>query len=176
MAETDSRCCREAGGVAGGSGPGPLPVDLVRPHARAVLALCLTLTGRLHDAEDLAQDVFVRAMEKADTLRDPSRARPWLLQIARRVCVDHHRRRRPPQELAEEPAVVGGVADPDVERLHAALAELPQEYREPIALYYLENRCCREIAARLGISESAVRQRLCRARLRLHEILTRDER
>jgi RNA polymerase sigma-70 factor (ECF subfamily) len=115
-------------------------------------------------------------MEKADTLRDSSRARAWLLQIARRVCVDHRRRRPPPQELAEEPAVVGDVADPDVERLHAALAELAQEHREPIVLYYLDNRSCREIAARLGIGESAVRQRLCRARLKLHAILRRDER
>ena len=58
------------------------PDSLVRYHAAAVLALCLAHTPSVHDAQDVMQDVFVKAFTKIDTLREPAKARSWLLQIA----------------------------------------------------------------------------------------------
>jgi len=140
-----------------------------------VLADCLARARSLHDAEDLAQEVLVKACNKLDTLRNQDGARAWLVQIARRVCVDYYRRRPAPEPLPEELPARSPGHDPRVEALYAALSQLPDEYREPIILYYLDGRDAQQVAAALGISESNVRQRLHRARLKLHEILTRDE-
>ncbi|MHC4444505.1 MAG: RNA polymerase sigma factor [Planctomycetota bacterium] len=60
-------------------------------------------------------------------------------------------------------------------RLQAAISKLPEDYRETISLYYLDGRKCSGVAESLGISEVAVRQRLVRARLMLHDLLVEDE-
>lgn len=159
-----------------GEPAGPLtPESIVREHAPAVWGVCLAHTRDVHDSEDLMQDVFVKAFTRLHTLRDRSRVRGWLLQIARRLCIDHHRRRR-----SERQAVEGLPAGPDamderVLRIHAAISRLQESYREPIVLYYLDGRDCRAVAQTLGLSETAVRSRLSRARLELHRILQEDE-
>ena len=58
------------------------PEMLVRKYASAVLGLCLAHTKNLHDSEDIMQEVFLKAFTKLNTLRDHTRARTWLLQIA----------------------------------------------------------------------------------------------
>jgi RNA polymerase sigma-70 factor (ECF subfamily) len=148
---------------------------LVHEHRAAVLALCLAHTRNLHDAEDLVQDVFVRAFDKLDSLRDVAKARAWLLQIARRMCADHIRRRARPEPLAEAVAPAGEPREAGVARLLLAIAALPPDFRETITLYYLDGRDCAGVAASLGVSTAAVRQRLVRARLRLHELLAEAE-
>ena len=147
---------------------------LVRRHASAVLAVCLANTHSRHDAEDLVQEVFAHAFRKLHTLRDRGKARPWLLQIARRRCIDHRRRRRPTRLVPDDLPAPSEDRDPRLDRLHAALARLPDDYRETISLYYLDSRSCAGVAASLGISEAAVRQRLLRGRLMLHDLLTGD--
>ncbi|MHC4362758.1 MAG: RNA polymerase sigma factor, partial [Planctomycetota bacterium] len=120
-------------------------------------------------------EVFLKAMTKLKTLRDEARARPWLLRIARRTCIDYYRKRPPTQTLASDvPAGVDCIKE-QVKRVHEAITELPEQYREPIALYYLDGRNCAGVARTLGISEQAVRQRLVRARLMLHELLSEDK-
>lgn len=148
---------------------------IMRQYAPAVLAICLAQVRNLHDAEDLAQEVLIKAWDKLDTLRDQDRARAWLVQTARRMCVDYYRRQPPPKPLPEELSARTDPVDPRIESLHAALSQLSGDYREPITLYYLDGKNSQQVAAALGISESTVRQRLHRARLKLHEILTRDE-
>ena len=117
------------------------------------------------------QDVFLKAFTKLDRLRDPRRVRAWLLQIARRTCVDYHRKRRGCQQIHEDVPAGPDACEKPIAKLHAAMSRLPQEYRETISLYYLDGRKCPAIAASLGISEGAVRQRLVRARLMLHDFL-----
>ncbi len=145
--------------------------DLVRDHAQAVFSVCLAYARNLHDAEELTQDVFMKAIIKVSTVRDPGRVRQWLLQIARRTCVDHVRCRRPTEPLPESAAAAEPVSNWHFENLHAALARLPDVYRETIALYYLDGHSCAGTAAALGVSEATVRQRLLRGRLMLHELL-----
>ncbi|HCO93184.1 MAG TPA: hypothetical protein DIU00_04405 [Phycisphaerales bacterium] len=151
------------------------PEKLVREHASAVLGFCITFTKNFHDSEDITQDVFIQAFTKLKTLRDPTRVRPWLLKIARRMCIDHYRKRQPCYSLAE----VDEPARPDygnehIIRVHTAISKLPEGYREAITLYYLDGRDCAGVALSLGISETAVRQRLVRARLMLHNLLVED--
>jgi len=151
------------------------PEALVRTYAPAVLGVCLAHTRNIQESEDIMQDVFVKAFTKLDTLRDRSRVRGWLLQIARRTCIDHHRRRTTELQAAQAAAAERRHVDRRVLRIHKAISRLPDTYREPITLFYLDGRDCQGVAQALGISETAVRSRLSRARLQLHEILREDE-
>ncbi len=153
------------------------PEMLVREHASAVLGLCIAYAKDFHDGEDIMQDVFLQAFTKIDTLRDHTRARQWLLKIARRMCIDHFRKRRTYYPIAEGEAVL---AKPDhgnkhIARVHSAISKLPDGYREAITLYYLDGRDCAGVARSLGISNAAIRRRLVRARLMLHELLVEDK-
>jgi RNA polymerase sigma-70 factor (ECF subfamily) len=151
------------------------PEALVREFAPAVLGLCIAHTRNYHDGEDIMQEVFMKALTKLGTLRDPTRARGWLLKIARRKCIDFTHRRRSAQPIPENtPAPPPHAQDEQINRLHKAISRLPEGYREPITLYYLDGRNCAGVAKILEISEEAVRSRLVRARLRLHEILSGD--
>lgn len=153
------------------------PEMLVREHASAVLGLCITHVKNFHDGEDIMQDVFLRAFRRIDTLRDHTRARQWLLKIARRMCIDHYRKRRTCHPIAEAEAVSAraDLSSEHTERVHVAVSRLPDGYREAISLYYLDGRDCAGVARSLGISNAAVRRRLTRARLMLHELLVEDK-
>ena len=120
------------------------------------------------------QEVFFKAFKKIHTLRDANRARPWLMQIARRMCIDYHRKRPAAQAIPEDLPASSVTDAEQTERLYEAISKLPDGYREPITLYYLDGRNCAGVAKALGLSEDAVRSRLVRARLRLHEILSED--
>jgi len=148
------------------------PQMLVRKYASAVLGLCIARTKNFHDSEDIMQEVFLKAVTKLDTLRDPGRARPWLLQIARRMCIDYYRNRSPVRAIPDDVLAPQKQVNENIERLYEAISKLPDGYREPITLYYLNGHNCASVAETLGISEDAVRSRLVRARLRLHEILS----
>jgi RNA polymerase sigma-70 factor (ECF subfamily) len=148
---------------------------LVRDHASAVLGLCISYTKNFHDSEDIMQDVFLQAFTKLDTLRDRTRVRPWLLKIARRMCIDYYRKRRPSTPIAEDVPARPDYDNEHIVRVHAAISKLPDAYRETITLYYLDGYDCAAVARSLGISEVAVRRRLVRARLMLHELLVEDK-
>jgi len=153
----------------------PTPEAMVRQHASAVWGVCLAHTRNIHDSEDIMQDVFIKAFTKLHTLKDPGRVRGWLLQIARRACIDFHRGRASEHQAVQNMPAERPVKDKRVLRIHKAISQLPDNYREPIILFYLDGRDCRGVAQTLGISETAVRSRLSRARLQLHQILREDE-
>ena len=144
---------------------------MVRLHKQTVFAVCLANTRSVHDAEDMTQEVFLKAFKKLDSLRDQDRARAWLTRIARNACVSHHRKKRPSTSSVLDEIPARSQSNPLVDRLHEALAELPDEYRETISLYYLDGRSCATVGASLGVTEAAVRQRLVRGRLMLHNLL-----
>ena len=152
-----------------------LPEKLVRNHASAVLGFCLTFTRNFHDSEDIMQSVFLRAFTKLDTLRDPTRVRPWLLKIAKHMCIDYHRRSRPSYPISQDVPARSGCDNEHITRVRMAICKLPNGYREVITFYYLDEYNCAAVARSLGISEVAVRRRLVRARLMLHKLLVEDE-
>jgi len=79
------------------------------------------------------------------------------------------------QPMPEDMAARRAERNPLVDHLHAALQHLPADYRETIALYYLDGQSCATVASSLGISEPAARQRLVRARLMLHGLLREEQ-
>lgn len=163
-------------GVDGGTDEFQVTAEsLIRDHSSAVLGVCLAHTKNLHDSEDIMQDVFLKAFSKLHTLKQPGKLRGWLLQITRRACIDHHRKRknnaRPlPDDIAARPQH----DDRRPERLHRAISQLPENYREAITLYYLNGRSSAAVSEMLGITVSAVRSRMARGRLLLHDILRED--
>ena len=148
---------------------------LLRSHGPAVFGVALANARNVHDAEDIMQDVFVKAFTKVNTLRDRGKARAWLMRIARRMCIDHYRRKPQTRQISEDIPAQPQKDQKPIQRLHEAISKLPKEYRETISLYYLDGRKCESVAQSLSISEVAVRRRLVRARLMLHDLLVENE-
>ena len=151
------------------------PEALVRRYASMILGICLANTKNLHDSEDIMQDVFLKAFKKLNTLRDHTRVGPWLCKITRRMCIDYYRQSPSTEPMPNDVPAQADSQDERISRLHKAISQLPDGYREPITLYYMNGRKCASVAKALGISEDAVRSRLVRARLRLHEMLLEDK-
>jgi RNA polymerase sigma-70 factor (ECF subfamily) len=142
------------------------------------------MTGRRDLAEDLTQEVFLRLARSARGLRPDTRLRGWLFTVAHNVLVSHARAARVTaalaSELAERPARSGqtpfeAVADSATQlRIERALDQLPAPYREVILLVGIEGVAAADVAAALGLSPEAVRQRLSRARAMLAPALDPD--
>jgi RNA polymerase sigma-70 factor, ECF subfamily len=159
---------------------------LALPRLGDVYRVAVRLTGRSQDAEDLVQETYIKAFAAFPALRDPDRIRPWLLRILGRLVLDRHR--APAHEVA-----VGDLAEldrfslydlvwdedplPYSEHLHRdflaqfpdedvrrALLALPEVYRVPLVLLYVEDLSYRELAEALGCPVGTIMSRLHRAR------------
>lgn len=148
--------------------------DLFERHHPAIFRFALRSTGDRQVAEDLAQDVFLRAVSAAASYREIGEERAWLFRIARNLLVDRSRRaaRRPRPVALDPTAETAREIDP-AERtgLLRALEELPAPEREAFLLSQLGGLRYREIAEITGATEPAVRSRIFRARMALRERL-----
>ena len=157
----------------------------VLPHLNAAYNLARWLTRNEHDAEDVVQDAFVRALRFFDGFRGDD-ARAWLLTIVRNVCYDFLRRHRS-QELTDVfdegiHTVVDEQPTPealllrraDQAMVRRALEALPLAWREVIVLRELEGLSYKEIADVAGIKIGTVMSRLARSRARLLQLLVSD--
>jgi RNA polymerase sigma-70 factor (ECF subfamily) len=135
--------------------------------ARMVHGILLSRGTRV-DVEDLVQDVFVTAMERLGTLRDPEAFGGWLMTIARNRATDQQRRAPRTVELTDD---MRGT-DTDRTDALAALAvirTLPEAYRETLVLRLVEGMTGPEIAARTGLTPGSVRVNLHRGMKHLRE-------
>jgi RNA polymerase sigma factor (sigma-70 family) len=158
--------------------------QVVLPHLNSAYNLARWLTGNEHDAEDVVQDAYLRAVKFFDGFRG-SDARPWLITIVRRVCYDWLERNRAHQSLAvfdeERHSDQGDNFDPaelalrheNREMLRQALSELPVEFREVLVLRELEGLSYKEIAAIMNLPPGTIMSRLARARERLRHGLVK---
>jgi RNA polymerase sigma-70 factor (ECF subfamily) len=145
---------------------------LVERHYRRVFALCLGMMGSAHDAEDLTQEVMLKGFANIRKLSDAGRFEPWILKVARNLCLDALRRRKRLKARAAEQAVEQvrePHADHDLER---AIRRLPLELRVPLTMYYFEQKNAETIATILNVSHSLVCQRIRVARNELHALLS----
>jgi RNA polymerase sigma-70 factor (ECF subfamily) len=142
---------------------------LYRRFARMIHAILLA-HAPYAEAEDLMQDVFVRAIEQIRELREPAAFGGWLSSIARRAAFSHLRRLRPAGALPD--AIPGGVR-PDGEAFEVlgVIRSLPESYRETLILRLVEGMTGPEIAARTGLTHQSVRVNLCRGMKLLRERL-----
>jgi len=153
---------------------------LVRRHLPLAYTIALAVLGSRMDADDVCQDALVRALEKIDDCRSPSRFRFWLAQIVRnhaRNALDRRRvRGGPALEDVEEPPAPGHAGEAAERRelraaLLAALEQLTPVQREVVLLKDLEGWDHRAIAATIGVSEVMSRQHLFVARGVMREAL-----
>ncbi len=132
---------------------------LIDEHADDVMAVCRGAVGRA-DAEDCFQETFLSALRSYPKLRDGGNLRGWLITIAHRKAIDHHRangrRPLPVAEVAEVP-----VSDPEPgDGIWAVVGALPPKQRAAVTLRYASDLPHAEIAAALGCSPEAARRSL----------------
>ena len=147
--------------------------ELYVQFARMVHGILLARGPRV-DVDDLMQDVFVIALERLRTLRDPAAFPGWLAAIARNRATDQLRRVKQPDQLTTELADGLAAAAPDrTEALGvlAAIRMLPDAYRETLVLRLVEGMTGPEIAARTGLTPASVRVNLHRGMKQLRERL-----
>jgi RNA polymerase sigma factor (sigma-70 family) len=152
---------------------------LVRAFLRPAYAIALGVVGRPADAEDIAQDAFLKAFEAIDTCREPEHFAAWLFQIVRNRARNFLDSRRLRDVAPGGARVVEFVALPPESAgmrnaLVAALAELDSNARAVVLLHDLENWTHGEIADALAISEVHSRQHLWKARQILRAKLAGD--
>ena len=153
---------------------------IVRRHGAMVYGVCRRVLRDAHACDDAFQATFLVLAKSAGRIRRRQSLASWLHgvahRVARRALVERYRRH---EQAAVMEQVIGEPELRDVEARHqqqlldAELQALPERYREPLVLHYLEGLSNRELAERLGLSVAAVEGRLKRARKELRLRLTR---
>ena len=158
---------------------------LALPHLNAALNLARWLTHNDHDAEDVVQEAFVRALRYVDGFRGDN-ARAWLLQIVRNTCFSWLKENRSAEVVAFDDAdgVLHEIAAPAAEeppaiamrnadrlQINQAIAALPVVYREVLVLRELEDLSYKDIARIADIPIGTVMSRLARARSLMQQAL-----
>jgi RNA polymerase sigma-70 factor, ECF subfamily len=156
------------------AGDSAAAAEFVRASQADVWRLCAHL-GSPRDAEDLTQESFARAFASLHRFAGRSSARTWLLAIARRVCADAIRGRRPVVPMADV-EVLGRTSDPaDTVSLRLLLASIGPAFREAFVLTQVLGLSYPEAADVVGCPVGTIRSRVARARDALVRGLSSDE-
>lgn len=147
-------------------------MDAVARHQDMVYRIALHWFGVPQDAEDAVQEVFLRLYMEEKPFDGPEHLHRWLIRVTVNVCKDALksplRKRRVPMESIPEPVF----EQPEQRELYREVMALPEKYRTVLDLYYYEELSTKEIAALLGIRQTAVTTRLSRGRELLKQRLT----
>ncbi len=143
---------------------------IVDRYQRVVRAVAFSGARDRALGDDVAQDTFVIAWRRLGSLRDAERLPAWLCGIARNLARTARRQRG--REAPIETVDIASATTPfdaiserqDEQLVAAALARVPETYREPLVLYYYDERSVADVARALGISQDATHQRLSRGR------------
>jgi RNA polymerase sigma-70 factor (ECF subfamily) len=147
----------------------------VERYQRAALGLATRLLGKGGDAEDLAQEAFVRAYRYLGSLKEPERFGPWLYQVVRSLCRDRTRSR-----LAEKRALerrrelLRWAMVPAGDGIGSALQRLPPAEYQALRLRYFEGQSYEEIGRRMEMSFSQVDHLIRKARAHLARCVSRE--
>ena len=166
-------------------GEKPLFGILVEKYEKAVYAVAYSYLHNAEDARDLAQDVFIKAYDQLQTLKDLGKFGPWLGKIASRLAIDRLRVRKKSVSLPDLGPVEESLSyNPDqsratpqeeeslkyrIGRVNELISQLPDYYRVAFILKYMEGMSNKEIARFLGVPVSTVEGRLHKAREFLRE-------
>ena len=147
-------------------------MDAVVQHQDMVYRVALHWFGVPQDAEDAVQEVFLRLYTEKKPFDGPEHLRRWLIRVTVNVCKDALKspwqKRLVPMESIPEPVF----EQPEQQELYREVLALPEKYRTVLGLYYYEELSTKEIAALLGIRQTAVTTRLARGRELLKQRLT----
>lgn len=160
--------------------------SLVERYQNYVFSVAVTITKNREEAEEIAQDVFVKVFKQLGSFQQRSQFSTWLYTIAYRTSLDHVRRKRLHTEPIEredgqalpiaddlEAGPAGQLQQHDLQDLlQAALKQLDPTDAALLQLYYFKERSVREITEITGLSASNVKTRLFRLRNQLKEVLS----
>jgi RNA polymerase sigma-70 factor (ECF subfamily) len=159
--------------------------ELVQRYQQAVFNVCFRMLGERREAEDLAQETFIRAYRKLDSFDISRPFSPWIRRIATNLCLNHLEKRRIPQlhlDDERDQTASSNMLNPERKRIEAeaqntvreAILELPAKYRAVIELRHYQAMSYDEISKALKIPISDVKSHLFRGRRRLAERLRND--
>lgn len=157
---------------------------LMDRHLMRMVALARRMLGNQADAEEVAQEVFLRVWTHADRW-EPGKAQfgTWLHRVATNLCLDRLRKKRPTDDIDDMPDLASGEPDPERQleqvqlaaRIEAALQELPERQRAAIVLSHYQELGNIEAAEILGVTVEAVESLLSRARRQLRASLATEK-
>ena len=160
---------------------------LVERHSHRVLNIAFQFTGRREEAEDLAQEIFLRVYRSLHRFDLKTGFLPWLVRVSRNLCIDEYRSR-----AREKAALLGEEPDPErtpdarpgplqelaerelEKRVRRGLEKLSEDLRTAVILRDLQGLTYTEIAEALELPEGTVKSRIHRGRLELAQILSRE--
>jgi len=158
---------------------------IVERYQGAVHNLAYRMLGIPEEAEDAAQEIFVRIYRQLGRYDSERKFSTWTLAIATNYCIDQLRRRRmhfvPLENIipwarardgGPEGEALSGESRDEMQRL---LKRLPEKYRAPLVLRYWEDLSCAEIAEILGVPEGTIKTQIHRARKQLGKMLAEVE-
>jgi RNA polymerase sigma factor (sigma-70 family) len=178
--------------LAARSGDSHAFVELSKPHLNRILITLYRITGNRHDAEDVVQEVLMKAFLHLDSFQGKATFSTWFTSIAVNTALMQLRKRRRIQEIAIDNAgEVGTCSEWDLkdsrdnpeqcfERqqwahlIQSGILQLPPELRKVVELQYSRDLSNKEIAGYLGISLAATKSRLLRARTALRVFVQRE--
>jgi RNA polymerase sigma-70 factor (ECF subfamily) len=154
---------------------------IVRQHWRKVFNIAYKFVGKHDEAEDLAQDIFLKVFKSLDTFDRRANFQTWLVSVSRNLCIDHYRSVRKERETINRDVDAGELspASPDespfdaieqrdrVTLLRQALAALPESLRMAVLMRDIQERSYQEIADALHLPEGTVKSRINRGRTEL---------
>ncbi len=158
----------------------PTLPELVDEYYVRLYRFAYRLSGSAADAEDLTQQTFLSAQTHLHQLREPEHAKAWMFSILRNMYLKGRRRRKQAKmvslESAPEPAETEDEAvGLRLEELQTVLDELPDEFREPLILFYFQEFSYKEIAEVLEVPIGTVMSRLARGKGYLRKRLAPEE-
>ncbi len=156
---------------------------LVEKYQKLVYTLALKLMKKPEEAEEMAQDTFIKAFQKLDSYEGKSKFSTWLYSITYNACISELRKRRIEFKSLDDRQV----SDQDEQRMHdyyrenrkedqekylnLALEKLPEDDQVLVTLYYYENQSMDEISQITGLTVSNIKVKIHRARKKMYELL-----
>lgn len=143
----------------------------IEKYSDLLYRTCFLILRNSHDAEDVMQETFIKYMRADVEFRDEEHKKAWLLKVSQNKCKDMLRFHKvhayiPYEEIQEHIVSHDFVDVEDIEEV-IDIAKLSYKYKSVILIYYIEGYSVKETAEILGITETAVKSRLKRAREKL---------
>src|ERR1700736_4951791 len=152
---------------------------LVRNYQNMVFSVAARIVGSVADAEDITQEVFIKAYDRFADLQQSQSIGGWLKTVATNLSINHLNRYRSRWRFFSEqaePVEIAAEAEPESDRkeaLELAIRKLPDPQRVPLVLFHFEEMSYEEIAAKLQVSLAKVKSDIHRGRETLKRLLTK---
>lgn len=158
----------------------PAFAQLVDSHYASLYRFALSLARNAADASDLVQQTFFIWGTKGQSLRDMTKAKTWLFTTLYREFLKQRRQGQRSSSIEELPPLERDIADDEIARVQAmdaaevmaALQAIPDTFRAPLTLFYLEDLSYQEIASTLDVPIGTVMSRLSRGKAHLRQALS----